>query len=303
MNNLVVGVGHCAIDFLGVLPRFPEPDEKIEIEQFSQQGGGPVATALATLAIFGIPTRFIGKVSDDYFGNFIKKGLSNLGVDISMMITQPDKVSPFSFSAVVSSRETRAIFWTKGNINQINTNEIDIDKILDNAKFLLLDGNYPEIQIPIAEEAKNRGIGIIMDAGSFKEGFGDLIPLTDYLVASEQFATEVTPAAEIENSLKDLKKFGPKICIITSGDEGSIGIGEDGKTIKMPSYEVEVVDTTGAGDVYHGAFIYGIIQNWDLKKTMKFATIAAGLKCRFIGGRAGIPTLSKVEEIMNKWNI
>lgn len=299
----VVGIGHCAVDYIGIIPRYPEPDEKIELEEFSQQGGGPVATALVTLSLLGIKTRFIGKISDDHFGEFIKQGLEGVGVDTSFMVIRRGNISPFSFSAVDRSKATRTIFWTRGNVGKLTLEEVDLEGALNGAEVLLIDGHFPDVQIKAGEFAKKHGMKVVFDAGSVREGIGDIIEFTDYLVASERFAMELALGSELEGILKELKKLGPQVVVITLGAEGSIGF--DGKDIiKVPAYrDVEVIDTTGAGDVYHGAFIYGILNDFSLKDTMKFATIAAALKCRRIGGRAGIPRLQEVMSHFENWEI
>lgn len=290
----IVGVGHCTVDYLGLVPRYPERDEKIEIAEFSQQGGGPTATALATLACFGASTRFVGKVSDDPFGHFIRTGLENLGVDVSRLVVEEGKVSPFSFSAVEMGAGLRTIFWTRGSVARLRPEELDIDAILDGASVLLVDGLHVAAQVRVAEAAQRRGIKVVMDGGSVREGAGDLLELSDVLVVSERFATEIAAAPELEQSLDELRKLGPETCVITLGSDGAIGLGREGRIHREPALRVDVIDTTGAGDVYHGAYIYAMLQGWTFERTMRFASVAAGLKCRHLGGRAGIPELAEV---------
>jgi ribokinase len=132
-----------------------------------------------------------------------------------------------------------------------------------------------------------------------REGAGDLLELCDVLIASERFATEIAAAPELDQSLRELNKLGPKTCIITLGGDGAIGLRPDGQIHREPALKVDVVDTTGAGDVYHGAYIYAMLEGWTFERTMRFASVAAGLKCRHLGGRAGIPELSEVLAVTN----
>jgi sulfofructose kinase len=296
MNGVVVGVGHCAVDYLGVVPRYPEVDSKEEIAEFSQQGGGPAATAIVTLACLGVPTRIAAKISDDHFGDFILDGLQTLGVDTTHMVIAPGFVSPFSFIAVEGTSGKRTIFWTRGSVPALEPDEVS-PRILDGASCLIIDGHQPAAQVKLAEEARSRGIKVVLDAGALREGMGDLVSLSHILIASERFATEVAPAAELESTLAELGSMGPEMCVITLGLEGSIGT--DGtRIVRTPAFEVDVVDTTGAGDVYHGAFLYGVREGWPIERLMRFASAAAGLKCRTLGGRAGIPSLEEVLAVL-----
>lgn len=292
MSGTVVGVGHCAVDYLGVVPRYPDVDTKVEVSEFSQQGGGPAATAIVTLACFGVPTRMVSKISDDPFGDFILAGLRSVGVDVSHVVIDPGHVSPFSFIAVESTTGKRTIFWTRGSVSPLQPSEIRPD-VLEGAGWLVIDGHQPAAQVKIAEEARARGIKVVLDAGTLREGMGDLVPLSHVLIASERFATEVAPAAEIEATLEELRKMGPEVCVITMGAEGSVG-SDGARTVREDGFEVDVVDTTGAGDVFHGAFLYGMMQSWPVERCMRFASVAAALKCRALGGRAGIPALEEV---------
>jgi sulfofructose kinase len=287
----VVGVGHATVDHLGIVPRFPEVDTKNEMLEFSIQGGGPVATALVTLACLGVRTTFMGKISDDDFGTFIRQGFREAGVDTSGLIIDPGKVSPYSFIAIEKGNGSRTIFWTRGDVDLLDPEDLRLD-LLQGARAVLVDGLQMEAQVVVARKARSMGIPVIYDAGSPREGMEALIANTDVLVASELFAAEVGGGALAE-SLRRLNTMGPRTVVITIGEEGSVGMEGD-ETFIVPAVQVDVVDTTGAGDVYHGAFIYGLLQGWDLNRRMRFANAAAALKCRFIGGRAGIPELPDI---------
>jgi ribokinase len=291
----VVGVGHAAVDYLGVVSRYPVVDTKIELSQFSLQGGGPVATALVTLATLGVGTRFIGKISDDDFGQFISRGLRDAGVDLSGVVIQPGQVSPFSFIAVEQATGRRTIFYTRGDVTALEPGEIDWS-LLEGARVLHVDGLQMGAQIEAARRAHELGLQVVYDAGSSRDGMEELIGLTDVLIASERFAAELGTGA-LADSLRALRARGPKTVVITIGEDGSVGMEGD-ETYVVPAIPVGVIDTTGAGDVYHGAFVYGQLQGWSLQERMRFANAAAGLKCRSLGGRAGVPTREEVQQAL-----
>ena len=292
----VVGVGHCAVDYLGLMERYPEVDSKVELDQFSIQGGGPVATALVALSTYGISCAFIGKISDDDFGIFIRHGLREGGVDTGSLVVERDRVSPMSFIAVERESARRTIFWTRGNVSALQPEELDLDLIAQ-AKVLHLDGIHPQAQIAAARHARQHGVHVVLDAGTPREGWQELLGNTDTLIASERFASE-TASGTLAESLRLLSEHGPTTVVITIGRDGSVGM-ENGETYIVPALAVKAVDTTGAGDVYHGAYIYGLLQGWGLRERMRFASAAAGLKCRVLGGRAGIADLQQVLQAMS----
>ncbi len=292
----VVGVGHAAVDYLGVVPRYPGVDTKVELSRFSMQGGGPVATALVTLATLGVRTTFIGKISDDDFGAFIRQGLLRAGVDISGLVIEPGQISPISFIAVEQGTGRRTIFYTRGDVGSLKPEELGLE-LLEGARVLHVDGLQMEAQVAAAKRAREAGVQVVYDAGSPRDGMEELIGLTDVLIASERLAAEVGGGALAE-SLKALRAMGPATVVITIGEDGSVGMEQE-KTHILPAVPVEVVDTTGAGDVYHGAFIYGMLQGWDLRARMSFANAAAGLKCRSLGGRAGIASREEIQRALD----
>ena len=291
----VVGVGHAAVDHIGVVPRYPEIDTKVELEQFSIQGGGPVATAMVVLSSFGVETSFVGKISDDDFGMFIRQGFREAGVDSSALVVERGRVSPLSFIAVDRKTGKRTIFYTRGSVTPLTKEELPLG-IIGSAKILHVDGLQMQAQITAAKYAREHGVKVVYDAGSWRDGSDELIGLTDTIIASERFSAEAGGGALAE-SLKSFAAKGPKTVVITMGEDGSVGM-ENNETYILPGMSVSVVDTTGAGDVYHGAFIYGMLRKKNLRERMNFANTAAALKCRSLGGRAGIPSLSEIERAM-----
>ena len=288
----VVGVGHAAIDTLSVVGQYPSVDTKVEVEQFSIQGGGPVATALVTLSRLGRSTAFVGKLSDDNYGDFLRVGLEEEGVDLSGLVIQPDRVSPYSFIAVERRTGKRTIFWTRGDLDPLLPEQIDAD-LISSARLLHVDGLQMRAQLAAARMARQAGVPVVYDAGSPREGAKELMSLTDLLIASEHFAAEMG-GGDLEASLERLSGYGPSCVVLTLGEEGSIGT-EDGQVVRVPALDVAVVDTTGAGDVYHGAFIHATLEEQSLLERMRFAAVSAGLKCRALGGRAGIPELEEIQ--------
>ncbi len=292
----VVGLGYCTLDYLTLVNQYPEIDAKEEVIDFLEDGGGPTATALATLARFGIPTSFIGKVGSDARGELIVQQLRQEGVDLSNFLVEENKVSPLSLIVIDKRSGKRTIIYTKGNVNKIQPGEVTCDMLRD-AKILHIDGHQTEASIPACQWAKERNIKVVFDAGSVRPGMEELLRLSDYVVASRTFALDFTSAKTIEEAAERLFAAAGNTVVVTNGEKGGSCISK-GSSFHYSAYQVETVDTTGAGDVFHGAFDYGLLQDWSLEKTVRFASIVAGLKCRKMGGRTGIPELEEVIDLL-----
>ncbi len=296
-QDKIVGIGLAAVDFLGVVDRLPANSMAL-MGTLTIQGGGNVATALVTLAQLGRKVAFVGKISDDMFGDHIRSELEQAGVDLSGLVIDPGKVSPFTFVAVEAASGQRALYHTPGNCAPLSPKELDLS-ILDEASALLVDGHQVQAQIAAAERANEIHLPVYLDASGLSEGMGELLSLADVLLATERFAAEIAPMGELEDSLSELGRMGPDTVVITLGREGSVGMSGD-EIVRVDAYPVDVVDTTGAGDVYRGAFVHAHLAGWSLERCMRFASAAASLTCRELGGRAGIPTQADIDAALSK---
>lgn len=286
----VVGIGNATADLIGVVPRTQE--SVVELAQFSLQGGGACATALCTAAALGGKASWFGRLSDDEFGRFVHQNFQSFGVDVSNVLLEKGKVSPLSIISIDEQTRRRGIHFTRGNLTPLGPTDLPRSLLAD-AAVLLIDGREPPVQVLAAEAARERGATVVLDAGHLYKGIGELLALCDVVIASERFATEVAPSGELPDSLMELTKMGPRMAVVTIGDEGAIGL-EGEKLVQQDAIDVQVVDTTGAGDVFRGAFVYALAQGWTLERCMPFANAAAGLKCRSLGGQNGIPALREV---------
>jgi ribokinase len=293
---LVIGLGQAALDFLGVVPSYPAPDTKCELAGLTIQGGGPVATALVTLSRLGIRTTLLGRVGDDDFGLAIRNGLAEEGVDVSRLETAVGGRSQVAFIAVDPGTGQRTIFWHPGQGTDPDLTLID-PSFITQADLLHLDGLKLKTSLAAARIARQAKLPVVFDAGTLRDGCLELVALTDYLICSEKFFRAFHPHKDVRTGLSRLLALGPRQAVVTMGSGGSYGF--DGLTWHhQPALQVKVMDTTGAGDVYHGAYIFGILKGWDLPACMAFASTAAALKCREVGGRTGIPTLAQIRELM-----
>jgi ribokinase len=297
----VVGIGQCAWDLLAVVDRFPQSDTKKEVLVWEEQGGGPAATALAALSRLGIPCRFYGVTGDDREGAAIRQSLIEEGVDVTGLAKRSHASSQTAFIAIDKSTGTRTIFWKRPSGDPLLVEELPPD-FLRNADFLLLDGLMQDVSAFSARQARKGGIPVMLDAGRVREGMLELARMSDYVVGSEEFARELGWKDDPGSFSQEVRRLGFGITTITLGGRGSVTFADD-EIISCPAFPIEIVDTTGAGDVFHGGYLYGLLQKWPLKDTIRFASAVAAMKCRKLGGRAGIPRLSDVRQFLQEQGI
>lgn len=288
----VVGLGFSSLDTLGLVPHLPQLDEGAPLLGITRQGGGPVAQALVTIARLGASTGFVGSLGDDEAGRAMVAGLQAEGVDTSRLVVTPGHTSPQCIILVHAPTGLRSICCEGGTAPPVPADALDLD-YLCSGKFLHLDGGSGAAALVAAREAKRRGVRVCLDAGGPSDALLALVPYVDVLIASERFVAGMPGSPSTEDGAAHLLSQGPSIVVVTSGKHGAWTASADG-AFAIPSFGVPVVDTTGAGDVFHGAFLFGLLQEWRLPEVTRFASATAALKCRALGGRAGIPTLPEV---------
>ena len=293
---IVTGIGQCSLDYLAVVDTYPRADTKKEVLEWREQGGGPVATALVTLARLGIITRFYGVIGDDAAGGKIRQSLVGEGID-TRLTRRKGRSSQIAFIAIEKGTGRRTIFWRRPSGKELKETELDAD-FLKGAHFLLLDGLMVEVSLRAAARARERGIPIMLDAGRMRQGMLEIAAICDYLVASEEFARDLKWRLTASGLAKRREELGCKVLTVTLGEQGSVTVSDKG-FVQVPAFDVESVDTTGAGDVFHGGFIYGLLQKWELKDIIVFASAVAAMKCTKVGGKVGIPSLPEVKAFLS----
>ena len=286
----VVGVGLATLDQIGVGPR--SRDESVELTTFSLQAGGPTGTALATMAAFGARTRYFGRLGQDAFGQIIQRRLRSFGVDTSAVLFEPNRLSPVTFTMIEANGGRRYVRYTRGDTTPLRASDLPAD-LFEQVRLLYIDAEMPEVQIVAAERAHAQGARVILGIRRMSAGIGELLDLADVVIASERVAAEIAHSSDLERTLVELTKMGPQIAVVTMGEDGAVGL-HDHKLVRQQALPVNVVDVTGAGSVFRGAFSYALLQDWPLERALPFASAAAGLNCASIGGQGGIPTLEAV---------
>ena len=294
----VVGLGLNAVDYLCVVPHFPRFNSKLKMTEFQKQAGGQVATALVALTRWGLSTSYIGKVGDDDLGRFTCQELLKEGVDVSHMVEAKGALSQFAFIMDDHQTVERTIVWHREK--DVNLTPQDLRRQMVTAgKVLHMDGHEMAAALQGARWAREEGISVVLDLDSVYPRTSELLRLANILICDQNFPSDFTGRSEGLAALQDLLALGPQEVVMTLGKDGALALSAQG-SLYCAGFEANVVDTTGAGDLFHAAFIYGLLQGWDLEARLAFANAAAALKCRRLGGRAGIPTLREIEALLSE---
>ena len=294
----VVGVGYTALDYLAVVPHFPEENLKLEIEEFLIQGGGPAATAVVTARRLGLHAAFIGRIGDDDFGERMLSELEEERVDVSRVLVERGGRSQYAFIMVDRSSAARTILWTRGSLEPFAAEDVDCG-FVSRARALLIDSLEPAAAAAAARAARDAGVPVVIDAGTLRDGVRELLPLCDYIVASELFAGQISDGGDHVAALERIMDYGPRAAVVTLGERGCAALADEG-FVEVPGFDVDAVDTTGAGDVFHGAFVFGLLEGWDVERICLFSNAVAALKCRRLGGRAGIPDIEETLDFLRE---
>ena len=288
----VVGLGSNALDLLGVIDGHPQPDTKSPLRQFEVQGGGMIATAMVACARLGLRARYIGKFGDDYWARLGRRLLVRDGVDVRHALRARGSVGHVSMMLIDARTGLRTGFYRRPPAYDIRPDELD-RAVITSGRLLHVDGVDAAAAALAVRWAREAGLRITMDGERVVEGIDQVWPGVDLLACNPRFVAQVTGRADLEDGLRALAARGPARVAATLAGEGAIGL-EAGRVVRAPGFPVSVVDTNGAGDVFHGACAVGELRDWPFEWTLLFANAVAAMKCRTLGGRRGIPRLPEV---------
>lgn len=285
----VVGIGSTVYDTLMVVDGFPKEDTKMQGVETKIQGGGPCATALVAAAKLGVSAAYMGTVGDDPFGRFMMDDLEKWGVSTKYVRRVPDKISFHAVVLLNKHNATRTCVWNKGTVEPPALEDVN-EEVLRHAKVLHLDGHMLEAAIFAAKLCNRLGVKVSHDAGGTYPGIEKLMPYVDYLIPSEEFALKMTGALNAEDAaVKLYETYHPDLVALTQGVRGGILYDQNGMR-RYESYKVDVADSNGCGDTFHGAFIAARIKGMNADAACRFASAAAAIKCTRLGARLGMPT-------------
>lgn len=284
----VVGIGANVYDTLMVLPYYTEEDKKQQADAVSVAGGGPCATGIVAAAKLGAACAFLGTVSADGAGDFLLADFARYGVDTTLVGRAENCRAFTSYVMLSRASASRTIVFDRGNVPPLLLSDAQKDAIRA-ADVLLVDGNELSAAVEGARMARESGTLVVYDAGGRYEGVENLLPLADYLIPSEEFAlAESGKPNAAEAAVALYERYRPRAVIITQGKAG--GTFYDGSTLRTyPAMPAKVVDSNGAGDVFHGAYAAALTRGMDAYRACLFSSAVSALKCEKIGSRAGVP--------------
>lgn len=291
----LVGVGLNATDTLIKVPRYPERGSKVESESVSVLPGGQVASAVIACQQWGLQTRYVGKLGDDPAAALHRQEFARAGVE-TQIVTAEGCASHQSFILVDPSGE-RTVVRRQDEQLVLRPEELKREWI-SKARALLLDGCDTAAAIIAAKWAREMYIPVIADFDDAYPGIDELMKNVDYLVVSRDFPQMVCGESDLKNSLPLLqRRFACQLTAATLGSEGALAW--DGQRFHHAcAYRVPVVDSTGAGDIFHAGFIYALVQGWPLQRQLDFACAAAALNCTANGARGGIRPVDEIEKLI-----
>ena len=291
----LVGVGLNATDTVIPLSKYPARGSKVEYPTATVLPGGQVASTVIACQHWGMRTRYVGKIGDDTAATLHREAFAHAGVE-TQLITVSGGASPQSLILVDSGGE-RTVLCRRDERLVLQPGDLDREWIV-NAKALHVDGHDTAAATLAASWARAAGVPVVADLDEIYPGVEDLLVNIDYLIVSRDLPCRLMDEANLETALQQMqRRYGCLLTAATLGQEGVLAW--DGRQFQhVSAYCVPVVDTTGAGDIFHAGFIYGLLQGWPLEQQLDFACAAAALNCMAVGARGGIETVETIERLM-----
>jgi sulfofructose kinase len=283
----VVGVGLNATDTLLLVPRFPAFAGKEPFTEELLSPGGQVASALVTCARLGLRVRYIGTVGDDRRGRIQVDSLREAGIDLQYLQVRTGCANQSAYILIDQATGERTVLWRRPECLRLEPAEI-ADGMIASARLLHIDAHDTPAVERAARMARARGIPVTVDVDTLYHGFDRVLPFVDYLVASSEFPAQWTNERDPFTALEMIQnEYGMKVAGMTLGAHGALARC-GGRFFYSPAFVVNCVDTTGAGDVFHGAFCYAVLEGMPIEQALDFCNAMAALNCTALGARGGI---------------
>lgn len=294
----VVGLGLNATDVAIEVPHYPAFNSKVEFSAARWQAGGQVATALVVCQRLGLRTKYIGRVGSDAFGQFQLESLRPEGIDLEDVRIVPGCPNQAAYIVIDQSTGERTILWHRDPGLTLGPEELR-PEMVTRARLLHVDGHDTAAAAQAARWAREAGLVVTADVDNLYAGLEALLGATDILIASANFPSVYTSETDLCPALEQIRRRHPQLKLVaaTLGRDGVLALEND-RFLYQPAYDVPCRDTAGAGDVFHGAFIYGLLAGWPTARVLDFSNALAGLNCQAVGARGGIATRAEAVSLM-----
>ncbi|HPQ67825.1 MAG TPA: PfkB family carbohydrate kinase [bacterium] len=292
-----VCLGYNSCDILCLMDDFPRANTKTRLNRLIREGGGQAATAAVGLARLGLRARYIGKFGDTPEGEFARESLRKEGVDTMGSLVAPHTQNQVAVIWIDEGTGERTITYIREPGLEIYPEDLSRDLIASGG-CLLADAHNIPATIQAAKWARKEGIPVVLDVERDLPDVETLLDFTDYILCDENFPKIYTGDSNGERALRAIRdRHNAPLVAMTMGAHGSLALVED-RFIHTPAFEVEVIDTTGAGDIWHSGFAAGLIWGWEIEEILRLAAATSALKCRKLGGREGIAGKSETLDFL-----
>jgi sulfofructose kinase len=293
----VVGVGLNATDTLLVVPHFPAYAGKAPFHDEILSPGGQVASAMVTCARLGLRTKYIGTVGDDERGRIQMESLQGSGIDLEHVQIRKGCANQSAYIIIDRATGERTVLWRRDDCLRLLPVEITPEQITS-ARLLHIDGHDTPAVEHAAKIARAAGMPVTVDVDTIYHGFDRVLPHVDYLIASSEFPVQWTNERDPFRALEMIQEeYKMRVAAMTLGAHGALAL-EGEKFVYSPAFVVNCVDTTGAGDIFHGAFCYAVLERMEMRDALDFSNAMAALNCTALGARGGIRGLDEVKALM-----
>jgi sulfofructose kinase len=293
----VVGVGLNATDTLLIVSHFPAYAGKVPFEREVLSPGGQVASAMVACARLGLRVKYIGTLGDDERGRVQMESLQGSGINLDHVQIRRNCANQSAYIIIDQSTGERTVLWRREDCLRLSPDEIAPEQIAC-ARLLHIDGHDTPAVARAAQIARAHGIPVTVDVDTIYHGFDHVLPSVDYLIASSEFPAQWTTERDPFKALEMIQReYGMRVAAMTLGAHGALALS-DGRFAYSPAFVVNCVDTTGAGDVFHGAFCYAVLQGMPMRDALDFSNAMAALNCMSLGARGGIRGIEDVRNLL-----
>lgn len=293
----VLGIGLNATDTLLLVDEFPPYAGKVPFEQELLSPGGQVATAMVACAKLGLRASYVGTIGDNHRGQIQRESLEGTGVDTTGVIVREGCPNQTAYIIIDTRSGERTVLWQRADCLRLTKADIRSEQVAG-ARMLHIDGCDVEAAAYAASVAREHGVPVSLDVDTVYPGFDCVLQNVDYLVAGSDWLHRWTGEADPLIALEMLQAaYGMRVAASTLGEGGALAL-ENGAWAYSPGFHVAAVDTTGAGDVFHGAFCYAVLKGMALERALEFSNAAAAINCTAIGARGHIPSRGEIDALI-----
>lgn len=294
----VVGVGQCSLDTVAVIEGLPRFAGKERILEATRLPGGQVATALLACTRLGLRCAFATTVGDDAEAAQVLAPLRAAGIDLTGVCVRPGVASQTALILVDRKSGERTVLWHRDPRLSLRAAELAESLVLA-GRVLHLDAGDPDAAVFAAERARAAGIPVVLDADTPSPGVERLLAQVDFPIVSRDFAEKQFGTRSPAKALRGLVALGARFAVVTLGERGAVG-SAGAELVESPAFPVAVRDTTGAGDVFHAAFVWGLLEGLGAREILRAASAAAAMNCRALGAQGGLPSRAELLDFLRE---